>query len=272
VKGETLGGPEESGGRVLAGHTNGSAGSASCVASASKQESGQFTSPMRDARSPEVEGASASSSYTRMLWAAVALVVLYTILDGVAQVLPPHYSPISQAESDLAVGPYGYIMAINFLNRGVISLTFVYGFAGTLGQTPGGLGRYKGGLALLGVWGICAFLLAVFPTDVPSTPLSWHGAIHLAVALVAFVAGALGTLWISLRGSSDPALLGARTSVLPISVAGVISLLLLFGTLTGAIGGLIERVFIGSVLLWIVAMSIYLTRAANSKAGHLFRD
>ena len=46
------------------------------------------------------------------------LIVLYIVLDAIAQALPPHYSPISQAESLLAVGPYGYIMTINFLNRG----------------------------------------------------------------------------------------------------------------------------------------------------------
>ena len=50
----------------------------------------------------------------------------------VAQLLPPHYSPISQAESDLAVGKFGFIMTINFLNRGVLSLLFIYAFLRTL--------------------------------------------------------------------------------------------------------------------------------------------
>jgi hypothetical protein len=202
-----------------------------------------------------------------MLWVAIALIVLYALLDGVAQVLPPHYSPISQAESDLAVGPYGYVMTINFVNRGVLSLLFVFGFAGALKQAGESMRRYRGGLMLLGIWGICAFLLAAFPTDVPSTPVSWHGAIHLVVALVAFVAGALGTLWVSLRGGSDPVLRGARTFAVPISIVAVISLVILFGTLSGAIGGLVERVFIGSVLVWMLAMSVYLTGSANVRAG-----
>ncbi|HEY7356765.1 MAG TPA: DUF998 domain-containing protein, partial [Ktedonobacterales bacterium] len=42
-------------------------------------------------------------------------IALYVVLDVIAQLLPPHYNPISQAESDLAVGPYGWIMAINFV-------------------------------------------------------------------------------------------------------------------------------------------------------------
>jgi len=56
-----------------------------------------------------------------------ALIILYVVLDAIAQVLPPHYSPLSQAESLLAVGPYGYIMTVNFLIRGVFSLLFASG-------------------------------------------------------------------------------------------------------------------------------------------------
>jgi hypothetical protein len=66
-------------------------------------------------------------SRVRQLSAIVdAQIILYVVLDAIVQVLPPHYSPISQAESLLAVGPYGYIMTVNFLNRGVFSLLFVY--------------------------------------------------------------------------------------------------------------------------------------------------
>lgn len=201
------------------------------------------------------------------MWIAVALIVIYALLDGIAQVLPPHYSPISQAESDLAVGPYGYIMTINFVNRGVFSLLFVFGFAGALRRASESSRRYRGGMMLFGVWGICSFLLAAFPTDVPSSPVSWHGAIHLVVALVAFVAGALGTLWVSLGIGRNPALRGARPFALAISVVAVISLVLLFGTLSGAVGGLVERVFIGSVLLWMLALSVYLNRSAKVRAG-----
>ena len=47
----------------------------------------------------------------------IAGIALYLVLDVVAQMLPPHYSPVRQAESDLAVGPYGYVMTINFVVR-----------------------------------------------------------------------------------------------------------------------------------------------------------
>ena len=137
---------------------------------------------------------------------ALAGVVLYLVLDIAAQLLPPHYSPISQPESDLAVGPFGYIMAVNFLNRGILSLEFVLALMGTVRLTGGDMSQHRGGVILLGVWSVGAFLLALFPTDVPSTPVSWHGAIHLVVAIVAFLAGAFGALLVSFRMSGNQTL------------------------------------------------------------------
>ena len=97
-----------------------------------------------------------STNTERLFWIVVAGVVLYVVLDIIVQLLPPHYNPITQAESDLAVGPYGYIMAINFVNRGLLSLIFLYAFARTFGLDREN-GRYKIGIYLLGVWGAGAF-------------------------------------------------------------------------------------------------------------------
>jgi hypothetical protein len=104
--------------------------------------------------------------------------------------------------------------------------------------------------------------LACFPTDVPSLPLSWHGAIHLIVAIIAFFGGAFGTMLLSLRMGQDQTMQGVKKYALPLSVFALVSL---FATLGGmslivGIGGLVERIFIGSVLLWILVMSIYLVR------------
>ena len=59
-------------------------------------------------------------------WANIALIgiVFYIILDVVIQMLTPHYS-LRQAESDLAVGPYGWIMNINFVVRGLLSAAII---------------------------------------------------------------------------------------------------------------------------------------------------
>lgn len=187
------------------------------------------------------------------------------ILDAIVQSLPPHYSPISQAESDLAVGPYGYLMVVNFINRGVLSGIFIYALARTFRATigvgaPFSSGRFVAGTRLLWVWAVGSFLLALFPTDVPTTPLSWHGALHLIFAFLAFIGGAFGTLLLSTQFGSNRALKGIRGPSMLIGALAVVFFLVLVPTLSSSVGGLTERLFLGSVLLWMAAASGYLLR------------
>ena len=213
------------------------------------------------------------SGSSKLFWAVILGIVLYVILDVVAQLLPPHYSPISQAESDLAVGKYGFIMAINFLNRGVLSLLFIYAFLRTLDYYGVARTQFRTGTYLLGTWAVGAFLLAIFPTDVPATPVSWHGAIHLVVAIIAFIGGAFGALAISQKLPKNGKLQGSKRIVLPFSIIILVLWAVEFGLpfllphLNSRIDGLTERLFLGSVLLWIGAVSAYLiTRSHQTKA------
>jgi hypothetical membrane protein len=194
-------------------------------------------------------------------------VVFYVVLDAIAQSLPPHYSPVSQAESDLAVGPFGYIMTINFLNRGALSLEFLFALIGTFRLSRVDVSSFRGGFYLFGAWSVGALLLAIFPTDVPATPVSWHGAIHLVVALIAFLGGAFGALVISLRMGADKSLLRVRRIALPLAVLSVLLCLVellapgFSPHLASHFGGLFERAFLGSVLLWITMVSAYVLKA-----------
>ncbi len=197
-------------------------------------------------------------------------IVLYAVLDVVAQLLPPHYSPISQAESDLAVGPYGFVMTLNFVIRGLLSLLFLYALSRTLASEGGTWRNHTAGFALLGIWGVGALLLAIFPTDVPPTPVSWHGAIHLVVALIAFVGGAFGVYLLARGFDRSPQLRPARGWA---GALGALSLVLLVVDLAGSvvhrlsrIGGLTERLFLGSVLLWLLLVSLYLLRTIPASA------
>jgi hypothetical protein len=201
---------------------------------------------------------------TKLFWIVILGIILYVVLDVIAQILPPHYSPISQAESDLAVGKFGFIMTINFLNRGALSLLFIFAFLKTLDLKGAARAPFRTGVYLLGVWAVGALLLAVFPTDVPATPVSWHGAIHLIVALIAFIGGAFGTLAISLKLGQNRLFEGLKRIALPLSIIVIIFWAIEFGLpfvfphLNTHIGGLTERLFLGSVLLWIGVVSAYL--------------
>lgn len=192
---------------------------------------------------------------------AIAGVFLYVILDAVAQSLPPLYSPISQTESDLAVGPYGYIMTLNFINRGVLSLCFLFGIVLTVYSTDRANQRLRRGAYAFAVWSVGALLLAAFPTDVPATPVSWHGAVHLLVAIAAFLGGAFGALYISLGMVGSSPVARARGVAFPIAaLSAILCLAELFGAFVAPgffanYGGLVERVFLGSVLLWVGMVS-----------------
>jgi hypothetical membrane protein len=209
----------------------------------------------------------------RLFWVVIGGILLYAALDALAQVLPPHYSPIKDAESDLAVGPYGYVMAVNFINRGVLSLVFLYALSKAAraggGFTPSGAERrFRTGLYIFGVWSVGAILLAFFPTDVPAAPVSWHGAVHLVVAALAFLGGAFGAIVMSSRFGNSQVLQGAKKTALPIAALAVVFLFIGFGTITGPIGGLTERLFLGLVLLWVAVVSLHLARAkAGAKAA-----
>lgn len=199
----------------------------------------------------------------RRLAALVILgIVIYVVLDIIAQLLPPHYSPISQAESDLAVGPYGFLMRINFVIRGLLSLAAIAALHKTL--LPAAHSRL--GALLLEVWAVGALVLAIFSTDVGSAH-TLHGLIHLVVALIAFVAGAVGELLISLRLARDPAWSSVRPALLVVSVAALVLLIVLLlatgpavrGAAEGVFG-LVERVFIGLVLLWMLIVAVRVIR------------
>jgi hypothetical protein len=205
------------------------------------------------------------SDATKLFWIVILEIVLYAVLDVVAQVLPPHYSPISQAESDLAVGKFGFIMTLNFLDRGVLSLLFIYAFLRTLDYAGLARSQFRTGTYLLCAWAVGAVLLAIFPTDVPATPISWHGAIHLVVAIIAFIGGAFGTLAISQKLPQNGEFQDLKRIALPLSIIVMVlwavefGLPFLFPHLNSRIGGLTERLFLGSVLLWVGVVSAYLT-------------
>ncbi len=214
---------------------------------------------------PDAEPPTPAPLSARDRWAltfTVVGVVAYAALDIVAQSLPPHYSPISQAESDLAVGPYGYVMTINFVLRGLLSLAFLLGLAGATRLTR----EARVGTALLGIWAVGALILAAFPTNI-GAEVTLHGQIHLVVALIAFVGGGFGALLLSLHFRTDPRLRNLATAATGISILAILFMLADFSAARihrlAPISGLLERLFLGLVLLWMLVTALQLLRAGR---------
>lgn len=186
-----------------------------------------------------------------------------------AQLLPPHYSVLRQAESDLGVGPYGWVMDTNFVVRGILSLAIVYGLHLAW---PKSAAKPRTSLALLGAWGVGAFILAVSPADL-SGPTTLHGKIHVIAGFLAFLFLAVGELGISYAMPSEKPWTSIRPYAKMIAVLTAIALTVLFvGTrfprIEHDLYGLLERIFLGFGLLWMLVVALHLLRSEPRRDRH----
>lgn len=178
---------------------------------------------------------------------AMALVLFYVLIDVVLQLLPPHYSVASDAESDLAVGPFGWAMNLNFLARAVMSGCVVVAVALTAPASR--LRRF--GSVLLALAGLCSAALVLFPADVNRagdfgmTPRTTVGLVHVLFAtsgfLIVLAAMALLTGWI-----------GRPRRVIVFFVVAIAGAILLAASLVALpqVVGLAERLCLVGILGW----------------------
>ncbi|MGC2192044.1 MAG: DUF998 domain-containing protein [Candidatus Dormiibacterota bacterium] len=202
---------------------------------------------------------------TRLARLASGGVVLYLLIDVVLAILRPGVSLLHQAESDYGVGPYSWLMDLNFLLRCALSLALV----GALLRLATGSGRLRAGVAFLAAWGVGSGILAFFPDDPPGTPVTTSGTIHLTVALLAFLCAAVGTIVLSTDCRSFPGLGNLHPWLLGISVAALVPLLLLghSGFKPHTLAGLYERAFLALELLWILIVGLRLQQTSSIIPG-----
>jgi hypothetical protein len=201
----------------------------------------------------------------RLAVAVLIALALYVVIDAVLGLLPPHYSLISNAESDYGVGPYGWLMDVNFVLRGLLSVALAWALALSL-SGRGGAGKIVG-LVLVVVWGAASFLLAFFPTSLEGHPLTPSGAVHLILAAIAFTAVAIGE---SILTGRLRALAGAVVRVRLLTVLNVGAWLYFVLKVLGSaiakhpvlahLDGLTERLFLLCVLGWLAAVAAGLMR------------
>ena len=187
-------------------------------------------------------------------------VVLYALVDVVLQFLPPYYSPISDAESNLAVGPYGWVMNLNFLGRFVSTLCAVLVMVSVGRRTA----LRQVGLVLLTVGGVSSAVLAFFPTDIGDQGATVAGAVHLAVASAGFAAAVLAMVLLTIWMAGIPDLRGLRVASVVtagLSVAGAVALLAALVAVPGVLG-LAERVCLVGMLAWVFVVCAGIRRGS----------
>jgi hypothetical membrane protein len=192
---------------------------------------------------------------------AMAGVIIYAIVDVILQLLPPHYSPIREAESNLAVGPFGWIMAINFFGRGITSCALIVVLARTAPRTR----LRTAGLVFFSIAGFCSAFIAFVPTDVPKGggvhAATLHGTIHLIGASSGFVT-ALAAIWLL-------TLWRRTTANLVFLVVATLGLAFLAVTLEVPTGmfGLAERVCLVGILGWVFSTAASVRRQSRRQTA-----
>ncbi|TFD80647.1 DUF998 domain-containing protein [Cryobacterium sp. Sr8] len=209
----------------------------------------------------------------RFATAAMVGVVVYVLVDVVLQFLPPHYSVVSDAESNLAVGPFGWIMNLNFLGRAGLTLCAAAAI-GLVGPPT----RLRGaGLVLLIVAGACSAALAFLPTDInPAGEFGLRastlaGTLHLIVASLGFFAAlaafALLTGW--LRATRElRRVYPAALALVAVAAAGLLGVGL-SDRFEPTLLGVAERVCLAGILGWafVVCAAIRRTMTDPGPAG-----
>ena len=196
-------------------------------------------------------------------------VVVYALVVGVLQLLPPHYDPIREAESNLAVGPFGWIMNLNFLGR---TATTVFAMLAISGVGRGTTLR-RIGLVAFGIGGASSAVLAFFATDVDVAPgaaeSTINGLVHLFVATIGFAAALAGILLLTAWVRLQPQL--RRTYRVALVFAALASggavWLALSATVAPGLLGLAERICLAGVLGWTFVVCAGIRRAASVADG-----
>ena len=218
----------------------------------------------------------------------ITAVVIWTALVVIAQLLTPEQSPLSMGMSGLARGPYGWVMKVAFVVRGVAALALVAAIPGSVPSEA----QSTAGMALLWVWGLGSALLAVYATDMPGEAPSGAGKAHTFIALVAYVAAGIGMILVSVQLDDVEATAWLARWALPIALIAAVALLAQFAGFAaaardarakttpdassaagapgaaGAAGaaspsygglgryaGLLQRVFLALVMLWTVVVA-----------------
>lgn len=202
------------------------------------------------------------------LLAAVAIVGL-AFFAATALLLPliSEYSLTADYISELVIGRYGYLQTAAFFAAGLGTLALA---VGVRDATNGSWGTRLGS-ALVGLYGVGLILAGILPTDEIGlagrvvSPTS-VGTMHSVVSALAFVFVIAGMFVLSRTFKRD-----ARwQAVWPWSL--VLALATLIGVIVaapseGPLVGLIQRTYIGTIIIWQVLVAFWLRSIAKGASA-----
>ena len=189
--------------------------------------------------------------------AAGAVAVVGGALFAVAVVVQPFYRAdrsFSDPFSEYALGPYGWVQTAAFVALSTASFALFAGLSTSSARTS----AWRTGRTLLAAWATGVLIAAIFPIDGAVS-----GPIHMVASMLSFLA-IVATMFVLSRAFVDEERWSrlSRTSS-TIATACAVALVLATATQHTALFGVWQRAFLGMIVLWLVAVGVWLWRTAS---------
>jgi len=187
---------------------------------------------------------------TARLVGVVASSGLLVLLVVVVGLWTPHYDQLAYTVSRLGSPgePHAVIARVGFVLYGLLVIAGAGPLAGYGGRLAPWFAR------LVAVYGAAGLVVGLAPKDLPGTPTTTTGSIHVAATVVGGAAILAAMVVVAWRAPCHRDRRTARM-VAPVTAVSAVVFPLTWGT---AIYGLVERVLIGSVTIWLTVLAVQL--------------
>jgi hypothetical membrane protein len=204
-------------------------------------------------------------------WLAVIGPIAFTIAWIVSGVLQDGYSPRQDFISELAAldARYAWIMIAGFLQLGVGVIALGIGLAGGVEGRVARIGSILVAVAGVGiiVAGVaridCRSRLDACAARIDAGDMSWHSVTHELASLVVFLALVVAPLALARAFRGDERWRDLRAYSIATGLVGLVLLVLLFSDLAGSWNGVVQRVFVTVLLLWMAILGARLIRLSR---------
>ena len=185
------------------------------------------------------------------------------IADYTAAFTSPGYNIIRDSISSLALTRMGWLQTIGFLAIGLLVETFVIGLIFNINPRSG----FHLGMALLVFSGFGLLTIGAFHTNAAGTVSTMHGTIHGFVSKAVCVIFPLALWLISSSIKHDPRWRHLFHYTIVTVILGFILLIVVYLAYHTTWFGLLERLLVWNMLIWVEVTAIQLLRL-SLRRGH----
>lgn len=192
---------------------------------------------------------------------AVAGITFFVVVMIGLHLLDTALDPLRQATSEYAVGPYKTLMTSAFLSMTVCCPVLALGLNLGLPES----GRSRIGLVLLGLFGVCTLIAALFPIEPQGWARTTTGTIHRINGAVAFLSLTIGVVLVSRRFKDDERWSSLHESARILSMILVAAWVATFGSIIAGLPfvGLFQRIFLATFVIWFLLTAAHLRVVAT---------